>query len=150
MVCKQHFISLNHLMNPVVQVLLKCAIHFSISFHWYAFLNFCTQISRQLVYGVHVSSKASVTTEDHGKLWGKTIADALNIGPTFRANCPYKGANSLMKGQHFNQHYCFCFCCFFMCGVFFFTHSSVSLLCSTFGSQPSVSTARALKGVNSD
>ena len=47
-VCKEHFISLNLLMNPVVKVLLKCVICFSISFHQYAFWNFCTQISRPL------------------------------------------------------------------------------------------------------
>ena len=33
----------------------------NISFRWYAFPNFCTQISRPLAYGVRTSSKASVT-----------------------------------------------------------------------------------------
>ena len=28
---------------------------FSVSFHWYTFLNFCMQISRPLAYGVHIS-----------------------------------------------------------------------------------------------
>ena len=32
-------------MNPVVKVLLKCVIRYSISFRWYAFLYLCTQIS---------------------------------------------------------------------------------------------------------
>ena len=48
-------------MNPAVNVLLKCVIRFSISCRWYAFPNFCTQISRPLAYGVRVSSKASAT-----------------------------------------------------------------------------------------
>ena len=40
---------------------MKCGIRFSTSFRWYAFPNFCTQISRQLVCGVRISSKASAT-----------------------------------------------------------------------------------------
>ena len=55
------YFSLNRLMNPMVDVLLKCVIRFSISFRWYAFPNFCTQISRPLAYGVRTSSKASAT-----------------------------------------------------------------------------------------
>ena len=39
----------------------KCAIHFAISFRWYAFPNFCTQISRPLAYGERISSKGSTT-----------------------------------------------------------------------------------------
>ena len=39
-ICEAHFISLNHLMNPVVKVLMKCGICFSISFRWYAFPSF--------------------------------------------------------------------------------------------------------------
>ena len=62
-VCKEHFISLNRSMNLVLKVLLKCAIGFSICFRWYAFPNFCTQISRPLAYGVRISSKASATAE---------------------------------------------------------------------------------------
>ena len=60
-VCQERFISLNHLMNPVVKVLLKCVIPFSIYFRWYAFRTFCTDISRPLAYGVRISSKASAT-----------------------------------------------------------------------------------------
>ena len=36
---------------------------FPIYFRWYAFPNFCMQISRSLAYGVHVSSNASATAE---------------------------------------------------------------------------------------
>ena len=46
------------------KVLLKCIIHFSISFRWYCThfrINFCTQICHPLAYGVHIFSKASVT-----------------------------------------------------------------------------------------
>ena len=43
---KNIFISLNCLMNLVVNVLLKCVICFSISSRWYALLSFCTQIVR--------------------------------------------------------------------------------------------------------
>ena len=53
--------SWNCLMNLVVKVLLKCVIHFFISFPWYAFPNFCTQISRPLAYSAHISSKAGGT-----------------------------------------------------------------------------------------
>ena len=42
-------------------MLLKCVIRFSISFRWYAFPNFRTQISCPLSYGVRISSKASAT-----------------------------------------------------------------------------------------
>ena len=42
-VCEEHFISVNRFMNPVVKVLFKCVIRFSISFRWCAFPNFCTQ-----------------------------------------------------------------------------------------------------------
>ena len=58
---EEHFIWLNRLMNLVVKVLLTSGIRFSISFRWYAYLNFCTQISRPLAYGVRISSKGSVT-----------------------------------------------------------------------------------------
>ena len=51
----------NCLMNLVVKVLLKCVIHFFISFPWYAFPNFRTQISRPLAYSAHISSKAGGT-----------------------------------------------------------------------------------------
>ena len=52
-ICKQHFsILLNRFM--VAKMFLKCTIHS------YAFPNFCRQISRPLVYGVCISSKASV------------------------------------------------------------------------------------------
>ena len=50
-------------MNLMVKVLLKSGIRFSISFRWYAFQNFCTQISRPLAYGVRISSKASATAD---------------------------------------------------------------------------------------
>ena len=43
------------------KVLFKCVIRFSLSFRWYAFSNFCTQISRPLAHGVRISSKASAT-----------------------------------------------------------------------------------------
>ena len=59
---KQHFL-LNRLTNLVVKVHLKCVICFSISFRWYAVPNFRMQISRPPAYAVHISSKASVTTE---------------------------------------------------------------------------------------
>ena len=45
----------------LVKVLLECPIRFSTSNRWYAFPNFCTQISRPHAYGVHISSKASAT-----------------------------------------------------------------------------------------
>ena len=44
-------------------VVLKCFIHFSISFRCCAFPNFCTPISRPLAYGVRISSKASPTAD---------------------------------------------------------------------------------------
>ena len=47
---------LNRSTNPVVKVLLKCIIRFSISLRWYAF---CTHISRPLAYDVRISSKIS-------------------------------------------------------------------------------------------
>ena len=47
--------------EPGGKMLLKCVICFS--FRWYTFQNFCTQISCPLAYGVHISSKASVTAE---------------------------------------------------------------------------------------
>ena len=50
----EHFISLNRLMALVVTVLLKCSIRFSISFRWYGFANFCTQISRPLGRCCHI------------------------------------------------------------------------------------------------
>ena len=56
-VCEEHFISLNCLMNLVVKVLLKCGIRLSISFHWYTFPKFCMQISRPLAYCVRISWK---------------------------------------------------------------------------------------------
>ena len=59
--CEEYFISLNHLMNLVVKVLLKCSIHSSTSFCCYTFPNCCMQISPALAYGVHISSKASAT-----------------------------------------------------------------------------------------
>ena len=46
-----------------VKVLFMCGIRFSISFHWYAFLNFCTQVSHPLAYGVRISSKASAAAD---------------------------------------------------------------------------------------
>ena len=49
-VCKEHFVLLDCLMNLVVKVLLKYNIHFSISFRWYTFPNFCMQISHPLAY----------------------------------------------------------------------------------------------------
>ena len=45
------------------KVLLKCIICFSISFRWYTFPNFCTQICYPLVCSVCISSKASVTAD---------------------------------------------------------------------------------------
>ena len=48
-------------MNSAAKVLLKCGIRFSISFRWYAFPIFCTQVSRPLAYGVRISSKSSAT-----------------------------------------------------------------------------------------
>ena len=60
-VCEHHFISPNCLMNPVVKVLLRCVIRFPISFRWYAFPNYRTQISRPLACGVRFSSKDSAT-----------------------------------------------------------------------------------------
>ena len=62
-ICKQHVSLLNRLMNLVVKVLLKFIICFSISFRWYTFPNFCTQISCPLAYGVCISSKASATAD---------------------------------------------------------------------------------------
>ena len=47
-------------MNLVLTVLSKCSICFFISFCWYAFLNFCTQILIHL-RSVHISSIASMT-----------------------------------------------------------------------------------------
>ena len=44
------------------KLLLKCFIHFSISFHWYTFPNFRTQICCPLTWCVCISSKASATT----------------------------------------------------------------------------------------
>ena len=52
-VCKVHFILLNHFDGAFV----------SVSFRWCAFLNFCTHISRPLGYGVRISSNASVTAD---------------------------------------------------------------------------------------
>ena len=49
------------MMNPVVKVLFNCVICFSISFCWYAFPNFRTQISRPLAYGVRISLQAGAT-----------------------------------------------------------------------------------------
>ena len=46
-----------------ILVVLKCGIRFSISFRWYAFPNFRTQISRPLAYSVRISSKASATAD---------------------------------------------------------------------------------------
>ena len=54
-VCEEHCISLN---------LKRCfwnASFVSLSFRWYAFPNFCLQISRPLAYGVRITSKASAT-----------------------------------------------------------------------------------------
>ena len=48
-------------MRQVVKVLLECVIRFSIYFRWYAFPNFCTQMSRPFAYVVRISSKASAT-----------------------------------------------------------------------------------------
>ena len=56
--CEEHFISLNRLINLVVKVLLKCSIRFSISIRWYAFPNFCAQISRPLACGVRTLLKS--------------------------------------------------------------------------------------------
>ena len=61
-VCER-FVSLNRLMNPLEKVLLKCMICVSISFRWYAFLNFCAQISCPLAYGVRIPSKATMTAD---------------------------------------------------------------------------------------
>ena len=58
---KNFFNLLNRLMNPVVKVLLKCVICFSISFRWYTFPSFHMQISHPLAYSVCISSKASAT-----------------------------------------------------------------------------------------
>ena len=60
-ICKEHFISLNHLVSSVVKVVLKCGIRFSISLCWCSFPKFCTQISCPLAYGVCISSKANTT-----------------------------------------------------------------------------------------
>ena len=60
-VCDEHFISLNRLMDSVVKVLLECVNRFSISFRWYAFPNFCTQIFRPLAYGVRIPLKVGAT-----------------------------------------------------------------------------------------
>ena len=51
------------LMNLLVKVQWKSGIRFSISFRWYAFPNFCTQISRPLAYGVRIFSKVSATAD---------------------------------------------------------------------------------------
>ena len=51
-VCEKHLISL----NPVIKVLLKCVIRFSTSFRWYAFSNFCSDISRALAYGMRMKA----------------------------------------------------------------------------------------------
>ena len=51
----------NVLFRWIWKVLLKCSIHFSISFHWYAFPNLCTQISLPLAYDLRISSKDSTT-----------------------------------------------------------------------------------------
>ena len=59
-VCEQHFISLNRLMNPVEKVLLKGAIRFAISFRWYAFPNFRTSFVHLRTVCKSISSKASV------------------------------------------------------------------------------------------
>ena len=59
-ICEEHVISLNCLMNPIVKVLLKSVIHFSTSLCWYAFSNVYVQISRLLVYRVRISSKATI------------------------------------------------------------------------------------------
>ena len=68
-VCIENFIWLNRLMNRVVKMLLKCVNGFSISFRWYAFSNFWTQVSRPLADGVPISSKASATAAKRlGKL----------------------------------------------------------------------------------
>ena len=50
---------------PVVKVLLKCVIRFSISFRWTHFR--LRKISRPLAYGVRISWKASATA---GAPWG--------------------------------------------------------------------------------
>ena len=50
-------------MNTVVKVLLRCVIRFLVPFRWYAFPDFCLQISHPLVYGVRTSSKASATAD---------------------------------------------------------------------------------------
>ena len=60
------FISLNHLINPIVNVLYKFVICFPFIYKWYmyAFLNFCMQISCPLTYCVNcISSKGSVTAD---------------------------------------------------------------------------------------
>ena len=49
-------------MDSVVKVLLECVNRFSISFRWYAFPNYCTQIFRPLAYGVRIPLKVSATT----------------------------------------------------------------------------------------
>ena len=56
-------------MNLVEKVFLKCIILVSISFCWYTFLNFCTQICHPVAYGVHISSKASPTAAQNYQFW---------------------------------------------------------------------------------
>ena len=57
---KNFSISLNRLMNPVVKVLLKCVIRFSISLPCFAF-SVCKFLEGPLAYGVRISSKTSAT-----------------------------------------------------------------------------------------
>ena len=72
-ICKHYFsILLNCLM--VVKVLLECVICFSMLVLYGCISKFCVQISRLLAYSVHISLKASTTTD--GVVWCVVHCDA--------------------------------------------------------------------------
>ena len=73
----------NILFHWIWKVLLKCSICFSVLLRWYAFPNFCMQISRSLAYDVRISSKASATAARSHYL----LCDVLGIlGKKCQAN----------------------------------------------------------------
>ena len=75
----------NILFRWIWKMLLKCGIHFSISFRWYAFPNFCAPISRPLVYRVRISSKASATADNEQS---SQPIPSLSSSPSLLLCCP--------------------------------------------------------------
>ena len=72
------------LMKPVVKVLLKCVIWFAISFRWYAFPSFRTQISRPLAELIIMKSSVAkhygCKRTGHG---GPIAKDAVKVNQDF-------------------------------------------------------------------